>query len=193
MALKTARRQRAKVGLAAAALIALGSLAAGQTAAPPEAVDPDVANDMRALQRWLDLLSLSGGREPATPPAANVEIDVMARQWTWRFRYRTQTGLVAAPNAAPPRLIAPVGAVVRLNLTSEDVIHSLHVPAFGLKLDAVPGRIASGWFRTDKPGIYAGACSELCGVGHPKMRFEIEVLPKDEFEARLPGALEPSE
>ena len=79
------------------------------------------------------------------------------------------------------RLVVPVGAVVRLQTTAADVIHSWAVPAFGVKLDAVPGRLNETWFKVLRPGIYYGMCSELCGGNHNYMPIAVEAVSKEKF------------
>ena len=67
--------------------------------------------------------------------------------------------------------------------TAADVIHSFAVPSFWVKMDAVPGRINETWFKVDRPGVYFGQCSELCGTKHGFMPIAVEVLPRDKFDA----------
>jgi cytochrome c oxidase subunit II len=85
--------------------------------------------------------------------------------------------------AATEPLVVPVNKTVRVLVTGADVIHSLALPAFGLKMDAVPGRINETWFKAEKTGTYYGQCSELCGVDHAFMPIEIKVVTQPEFEA----------
>ncbi len=79
-------------------------------------------------------------------------------------------------------MVAPAGKYVRLTISSSDVIHAWAMPQFRLKVDAVPGRINQLWFKTDKPGVYYGQCSELCGARHAYMPIELRILPDDEYE-----------
>jgi cytochrome c oxidase subunit 2 len=72
---------------------------------------------------------------------------------------------------------------VKILTTAADVIHSFAIPAFWVKMDAVPGRVNETWFKVDKPGVYFGQCSELCGTKHAFMPIAIEVLPRDKFDA----------
>ena len=81
------------------------------------------------------------------------------------------------------RLVLPVGEPIRLQITAADVIHSFAVPSLWFKLDAVPGRINEKVLRIDKPGVYYGQCSELCGPKHGYMPIAIEALPRDQFNA----------
>ena len=80
-------------------------------------------------------------------------------------------------------LYAPVGKVVRVEVTAEDVIHDWSVPAFGIKIDAVPGRLNQTWFKADKVGTYYGQCSQLCGINHSYMPIEVRVVTQPEFDA----------
>ncbi len=79
------------------------------------------------------------------------------------------------------RLVVPVNTRVKVQLTGSDVIHSWAVPAFGVKLDAVPGRLNETWFEVDEVGTYYGQCSELCGKDHAFMPIAVEVVSKEEF------------
>ena len=79
-------------------------------------------------------------------------------------------------------MVVPVGKPVKLLVTGSDVIHSFAVPAFWTKIDAVPGRINEVTFTVEKPGVYYGQCSELCGVDHGYMPIAVEALPQDKFE-----------
>src|SRR5690606_8608644 len=85
--------------------------------------------------------------------------------------------------AADEPLVVPVGENVRLLITASDVIHAVAVPAFAIKVDAVPGRVNETWFRAEKEGEYYGQCSELCGVDHAFMPIHVKVVSKDAFAA----------
>jgi cytochrome c oxidase subunit 2 len=80
-------------------------------------------------------------------------------------------------------MVVPVGRVVRVLVTAEDVIHAFALPAFGNKIDAVPGRINETWFRAERVGTFYGQCSELCGIDHAFMPIEIRVVTQPEFDA----------
>lgn len=82
-------------------------------------------------------------------------------------------------------MVVPVDAKVRMLITGGDVIHAWWVPAFGMKKDAIPGFINELWFRADKPGIYRGQCTELCGRDHAFMPIVVEVKSKEEYQAWL--------
>ncbi|WP_308911923.1 cytochrome c oxidase subunit II [Pseudokordiimonas caeni] len=82
---------------------------------------------------------------------------------------------------ADTRLVVPANTKVKVQLTASDVIHAWTVPAFGVKLDAVPGRLNETWFEADKPGTYYGQCSELCGKDHAFMPIVVEVMTKEDF------------
>lgn len=87
------------------------------------------------------------------------------------------------------RIVVPVGAYVRLQITAADVLHSWAVPAFGIKLDGVPGRLNETWFRATKTGVFYGMCSELCGVDHGFMPIAVEVVSKEKYDAWVARAL----
>jgi cytochrome c oxidase subunit 2 len=85
--------------------------------------------------------------------------------------------------ATDNNVVLPVGKKVRLLLTADDVVHSWGVPALGVKLDTVPGRLNETWVQVDRPGMYYGFCSELCGVNHSYMPIAIKAVSEDEFNA----------
>ncbi len=80
------------------------------------------------------------------------------------------------------KVVVPVNKIVRMQVTAADVLHSWAIPAFGVKTDAVPGRLNETWFKAEKTGIYYGMCSELCGVNHQSMPIEIHVVTQSEFD-----------
>ena len=93
------------------------------------------------------------------------------------------------------RLVLPAGKVVKVIITADDVIHSFAVPAFWIKQDANPGQLHETWAKVDRPGVYFGQCSELCGARHGFMPIAVEVVPAAQFAAwvgskggHLPGA-----
>jgi len=135
-----------------------------------------------------------------SPPKADLTIKVIGNQWYWTYQYpdngdfeivsnmlkeRDQVGPNerARTDADGPRLLAvdervviPAGKVVKFIVTSNDVIHSFAMPAFWTKMDAVPGRLNETWVKVDRPGVYFGQCSELCGQRHGFMPIAIEVV-----------------
>lgn len=131
-------------------------------------------------------------------PEADLTIKVTGHQWYWSYEYPDQGGInfdsymvkdedlkEGQPRllAVDNRLVVPVDAVVRVQLTSTDVIHSWAMPAFGVKKDAMPGRLNQTWFKVEKAGTYYGQCSELCGVGHGFMPIEVEAVSREAFDA----------
>ena len=80
-------------------------------------------------------------------------------------------------------MVVPVNKVVRVQITGADVIHSFAVPAFGIKIDAIPGRLNETWFKATKAGMYYGQCSELCGKDHAFMPIAVRVVSDQEFAA----------
>ncbi|HVS11951.1 MAG TPA: cytochrome c oxidase subunit II [Planctomycetota bacterium] len=113
-------------------------------------------------------------RSVSRAPENAMEVYVTARQWVWKFAYAEGPGTVGA-------LYVPEGRPVRLVITSRDVIHSFYVPAFRVKMDAVPGRTTTTWFRATRQGRYQILCAELCGAGHSRMWGEVVVLPAERF------------
>ena len=130
-------------------------------------------------------------------PEPDLTVKVTGNQWNWAYEYPDQGVPEYISNMLPedqttPQLyrlaadepmVVPVGQTVRLLVTASDVIHSVALPAFGLKTDAIPGRVNETWFRADRPGIYYGQCSELCGVDHAFMPIQINVVSQAEFAA----------
>ncbi len=109
-------------------------------------------------------------------PDRAFELQVTARQWLWEFR--TPDGQVSVN-----RVVIPADTPVKVILSSSDVIHSFYVPAFRVKMDAVPGRYTYVWFRA-KPGTYTVLCTEYCGAAHSRMLATLVVVPKEEYEKR---------
>jgi cytochrome c oxidase subunit 2 len=136
-------------------------------------------------------------------PKADMTIKAVGHQWYWTFEYPDSgdfsfdANLVADKDLKPGQLrllttdnplVVPAGAIVRVQTTSTDVIHSFAVPSFGVKEDAVPGRLNETWFKVDAPGVYYGQCSELCGNGHGFMPIMVQALSKADYDAWLAGA-----
>jgi cytochrome c oxidase subunit II len=115
-----------------------------------------------------------------TPPRGAYEISVIGQKWNWLFTY---------PNGyVSDELHVPVDRPVLLTMTSEDVIHSLWIPAFRIKMDVVPGRYTRTWFEAHTPGTYPLLCTEYCGVGHSDMLSSVIVHPGGRFETWLESA-----
>lgn len=122
--------------------------------------------------------------EAAAPGSPDFEFDVRIKA-----KADLQDGepnLLAVDNVA----VVPVGKVVRVLVTAGDVIHAFAMPSFGVKIDAVPGRLNETWFRADREGIYYGQCSELCGRDHAFMPIAFRVVSEAEYAAWLSGARE---
>lgn len=132
-------------------------------------------------------------------PPVDVTVKATARQWNWDYEYPDQR-IAAFTSAMLPEvdarargvpfrlastapMVVPVGRVVRVLVTAEDVIHAFAMPAFGNKIDAVPGRVNETWFRAERIGTYYGQCSELCGIDHAFMPIEIRVVSQADFNA----------
>ncbi|MEO1092489.1 MAG: cytochrome c oxidase subunit II [Pseudomonadota bacterium] len=139
-------------------------------------------------------------------PEADLTIKAIGRQWYWTYEYPDHGNFTfdafmlsrdEADAAGKPALLAtdndvvvPAGATVRVLISATDVLHSWAMPSFGVKRDAIPGRLNETWFRVDEPGMYYGQCSELCGVGHGFMPIAVRVVPPDEFDAWVADAQE---
>jgi cytochrome c oxidase subunit 2 len=92
--------------------------------------------------------------------------------------------------ATDTSVVVPVNKVIVMQVTGADVIHSWTIPAFGVKQDAVPGRLGQLWFKAEKEGIYFGQCSELCGKDHAYMPITVKVVSQEEYDAWLSAARE---
>ncbi|HEX3945635.1 MAG TPA: cytochrome c oxidase subunit II [Rhizomicrobium sp.] len=136
-------------------------------------------------------------------PKPDLTIEAIGKQWFWSYQYPNQKfqfdslGLsdVDALKRHEPRLlgvdniiVVPVNKVVKVVTTGADVIHSWTVPAFGVKMDAVPGRLNETWFKATQTGTFYGQCSELCGARHAFMPIEVKVVSQPEFDAWVSGA-----
>lgn len=147
-------------------------------------------------------------------PKADVTVKVTGKQWYWSYEYPQDGGAfgfdslmldekqrveaIQAKKIAEseaPRLLAvdneavvPVGKVVRLQVTGADVIHKFALPAFGVKIDAIPGRLNETWFRADREGIFYGQCSFICGQNHAFMPIAIRVVSQERYTAWLAEA-----
>ena len=140
-------------------------------------------------------------------PADDVEMTIKAigRQWYWSYEYPDHGNftfdayMLADDELEPgqPRLLAtdypivlPVDTNIRILVTASDVLHNFAVPAFGLKLDGVPGKVNETWTRITEEGTYYGQCSELCGTGHSYMPIMVKAVSKQEFEEWVKQAQE---
>lgn len=139
----------------------------------------------------------------AAIPTPDVKIKAIGKQWFWSYEYPAANivydllGLSDADNAkqGKPRLLGvdnpiyvPVNKVVLLETTGADVIHSWAIPAFGVKINSIPGRLNHSWFKATKEGVYYGQCSELCGVRHAYMPIEVHVVSQAAYDAWLAAA-----
>lgn len=141
-------------------------------------------------------------------PESDFTIKTTGYQWNWGYEYPDHGGfqyfsdmvaeddLDAHPYEAHRNLtvnnpvVVPVGATVRVEVTAADVIHNWAMPNFGIKMDAIPGRLNETWFQVDQEGVYYGQCSELCGIRHAFMPIEVHVVPQDVFDAWVAAANE---
>lgn len=118
------------------------------------------------------------------PPDA-LNIDVKARMFEWEFDY-------PGGKQSQDVIVVPEGKAVRLNIESEDVVHSISIPAFRIKVDAVKGLPTYAWFQADKAGEYTIFCTEYCGVGHSDMTATLKIVPYDEYKTWLARVDEPA-
>lgn len=141
-------------------------------------------------------------------PKADITIKVTGYQWYWGYEYVDhEFGFdsfmlgkdeLAENGYAPEQyllatdtaVVVPVGKTIVMNVTGADVIHAWTIPAFGVKQDAVPGRIAQLWFAAEKEGIYFGQCSELCGKDHAYMPITVKVVSEEAYQEWLTGAID---
>ena len=128
---------------------------------------------------------------------ADMTLKVVGHQWYWSYEYPDHgnftfdANMIADADLKPGqhrlmetdnRVILPVGRKVRLLITATDVLHSWSISDFGVRLDAVPGRLNETWVEINKPGLYFGFCSELCGVNHAYMPITVEAVPPEQFD-----------
>ena len=139
-------------------------------------------------------------------PEAELTIKVTGNQWFWTYEYvddgmefdslmlereeleeygYAQDEYLLATDTA---IVVPINTVVVMQITGSDVIHSWAMPAFGVKQDAVPGRLAELWFNVDKEGVYFGQCSELCGKDHAYMPITLKAVSQEKYDIWLKGA-----
>ena len=126
-------------------------------------------------------------------PKADLTIKATGKQWYWSYAYpdngKFEFDSLMAQDKQPRLLgvdnemVVPVNKVIRVQTTGADVIHSFAVPAFGIKIDAIPGRLNETWFKATKVGMYYGQCSELCGKDHAFMPIAVRVVNDQEFAA----------
>ncbi len=138
-------------------------------------------------------------RDQLTIPKADIVVKATGYSWYWGYEYPADQGgfqfnstLVPEEELKPGQLrllsvdnemVVPVNKVIKLQTTSADVIHSWAVPAFGLKIDAIPGRLNEMWFKAEREGVYHGQCSELCGNGHAYMPIVVRVVSEEAYIA----------
>lgn len=125
------------------------------------------------------LETAENGLGDGAPP---LEVEAIARRWSWTFVYPSAPG---GPLAVQDRLHLPVGRAVRVSIRSEDVIHSFWIPRLAGKRDAIPGRVNALTLVADAPGRYRGVCSEFCGRGHADMSFVAEAHAPGDFDRAL--------
>ena len=143
-----------------------------------------------------------------TFPKADIVIKATGNQWYWSYEYPDEGGMsfdqlmlrdddnnpIAGPNGEPRVLavdnfvVVPVNKNVEILLTASDVIHNWTIPAFGVRVDAVPGRVIRAWFNAEKVGTYYGQCSELCGKDHAYMPIGVKVMSEADYGAWLAKA-----
>jgi len=132
-------------------------------------------------------------------PKADITVKAIGYQWYWGYEYpdeniffdsymietkdlkENEPRLLAVDN----ELVVPVNKVVKVMITANDVLHAWALPSFGVKRDAVPGRINETWFKAEKVGTYYGQCSELCGIKHAFMPIEVRVVTEEEYQEWL--------
>jgi cytochrome c oxidase subunit 2 len=135
-------------------------------------------------------------------PKADVTIKAVGYQWYWGYEYPDENIIFDSYmledkdlKAGQPRLLAvdnvvvvPVNKVVKVLITANDVLHAWALPSFGVKRDAVPGRINETWFKAEKEGTFYGQCSELCGIKHAFMPIEVRVVSEEDYQEWLTDA-----
>ena len=137
-----------------------------------------------------------------TIPKADLTIKAIGYQWYWGYEYPDENIIFDSYmveekdlRADQPRLLAvdnevvvPVNKVIKVLITANDVLHAWALPSFGVKRDAVPGRINETWFKAEKEGTYYGQCSELCGIKHAFMPITVKVVSEEDYQEWLSEA-----
>jgi cytochrome c oxidase subunit 2 len=131
-------------------------------------------------------------------PEADLTVKATGKQWYWSYSYpdngKFEFDSLMAQDKQPRLLgvdnemVVPVNKVIRIQTTGADVIHAFAVPAFGIKIDSIPGRLNETWFKATKVGMYYGQCSELCGKDHAFMPIAVRVVDDQEFAAWVESA-----
>jgi len=138
-------------------------------------------------------------------PKADITVKVTGHQWYWTYEYPKDQGggfsfdsyLKTGDDLKPGdirqlsvdnEVVVPVNKVIVMQVASSDVIHSFTVPSFGIRIDAVPGRLNETWFKAEREGVYYGQCSKLCGQNHAYMPIAFRVVSQDEYATWLAGA-----
>ena len=135
-------------------------------------------------------------------PKADITVKAIGYQWYWGYEYPDENIIFDSYmieekdlEAGQPRLLAvdnvvvvPVNKVVKVLITANDVLHAWALPSFGVKRDAMPGRVNETWFKADRVGTYYGQCSELCGIKHAFMPITVRVVTNEEYNAWLEEA-----
>ena len=131
-------------------------------------------------------------------PKADLTVKATGKQWYWSYSYpdngKFEFDSLMAQDKQPRLLgvdnemVVPVNKVIRIQTTGADVIHAFAVPAFGIKIDSIPGRLNETWFKATKVGMYYGQCSELCGKDHAFMPIAVRVVDDQEFAAWVESA-----
>lgn len=138
-------------------------------------------------------------KEDVVPKNYDLTIKAIGHQWYWDHEYVDHEGVSITSNVLPKKdadaqgkpyllatdnaVIVPVNKIVRMQVTATDVIHAWTIPAFGAKIDAIPGTLNETWFKAEKTGTYYGQCSEICGINHSAMPIEFKVVTQAEFDA----------
>ena len=142
---------------------------------------PAAAVPTSKLSAWYPRVEGTRENYAQTVEEQVLEVDVIGKQWWFRFEY-PQLGMTNdAKHSVPNELVIPKGKAVRINLRSEDVIHSFWVPKIAGKVDLMPGRKNHMWIQADQTGHYYGQCAEFCGDSHAYMLFRVEVLEPADF------------
>ena len=108
------------------------------------------------------------------PPSDAITVNVKAQKWFWSFEHQNGTNAI-------DELVVPVGQPIRLEMTSQDVLHSFYVPEFRIKHDVIPGRFAYVWFEAPEEGVYQVLCTEYCGTAHSNMGAKIRVVSRGDY------------
>ena len=166
-------------------LVFIGSFSLPVLFKQQEIPEGDITIKVTGYQWFWGYEYVDPGVDEVEPSVISFDSFMLQRDQLEEYGYSQSEYLLATDTA----VVVPVGKTVVMQVTAADVIHSWTIPAFGVKQDAVPGRLAELWFNAEKEGVYFGQCSELCGKDHAYMPITVKVVSEEAYEDWLQGAV----